>query len=508
MTGEQRLRIRTPPPEKGSRDRPAGKPREDGSLARGVIVRFLALGAGFTRTLLFLPVISRVYGPLDYGIWSQTMITLDLLAPVLMLRLENAAARFLSSLSTPRREQEFVGMLVLIWAVLAAFSAVLLVAGDFVAGVLFGGKEYSTYVAPLALLLCSRVTWVFLLSYFRARQRHGLYTLLEVATLTGGIGVALGFALTGTELRIVMISMALVELGASCAVLGGLWICARTILRPRFAPVMRYLRYSVPLIPNRLASWVIQSSDRLVILHFLGLGAVARYAAAYTLGKMLMMLVQPIGFVLLPRLAGMWDRGNRGGATRTMESALRYFLIVSFPAVLGLTHLARRILGLLSGGTLVPSEWVVLFVAVGILLGATSRFFTMVMQLAQRTGRLPLIIGAAAAVNLLLNLLLVPHIGILAAAISTFVAYLLQLAALVWYTRGVAALRLGLAAFVKIAVASAVMFAVLFLIQWPGVLGLALEIGCGILAYLATLLAVRGIDPSDMDRLKRLFRSS
>jgi len=67
------------------------------------------------KGLFVLPVIAKILGATKYGIWSQVMVTISLLSPILTLRLEMASVRYLAAKGEKEVRGEFFSMLGMIW---------------------------------------------------------------------------------------------------------------------------------------------------------------------------------------------------------------------------------------------------------------------------------------------------------------------------------------------------------------------------------------------------------
>ena len=114
-----------------------------------------------------------------------------------------------------------------------------------------------------------------------------------------------------------------------------------------------------------------------------------------------------------------------------------------------------------AGAAIIP--WVIGGVALQGLFPVASAG----LQIQKRSGRILLAILSAAGLNVLLNLLLIPSLGIEGAAIATLLAYGLMTALAAWMGRGTVPVRpeyRRIAVFVAMA---ALMYGVLMQIQFP-----------------------------------------
>ena len=115
---------------------------------------------------------------------------------------------------------------------------------------------------------------------------------------------------------------------------------------PRFTYIREYLQFSLPLTPNTLVRWVTESSDRYLVTYFLGLESVGIYSAACSFGNLIQLFVSPLQLILFPELSKLYDENRIDEIVIYMSHSLRYFLLISIPAVFGLSALAKPLLSI------------------------------------------------------------------------------------------------------------------------------------------------------------------
>ena len=110
-----------------------------------------------------------------------------------------------------------------------------------------------------------------------------------------------------------------------------------------------------------------------------------------------------------------------------MSHSLRYFLLITIPAVFGLSALAKPLLGIFTTEDFLSGWFVIPIIAFSGLLAGIFQIFVNIMFLVKKTKSTTYINIVAAASNVLLNLLLIPSIGIVGAALSTLISYFLMI---------------------------------------------------------------------------------
>jgi O-antigen/teichoic acid export membrane protein len=111
-----------------------------------------------------------------------------------------------------------------------------------------------------------------------------------------------------------------------------------------------------------------------------------------------------------------------------MSHSLRYFLLISIPAVFGLSALAKPLLSVLTTEDFLSGWLVIPVIALSGLLAGVVQIFINTLFIVKKTKAQTYINLAGAVSNTLINLFLIPSVGIVGAALSTLFAYFLMAA--------------------------------------------------------------------------------
>ncbi len=254
----------------------------------------------------------------------------------------------------------------------------------------------------------------------RQRERTGLFALVgaaEALLLAGGVAV---FLLRGEGLEGVMkgyaLSAAVVALPLTAALL---WRVER---RVRWALVGPMLAFGAPLIASGAAGRFLNLGDRYLLLFFLGAEATAPYEWAARFGGVVnTFLVQ--SFMMAFTVLGMKALDDTGSPDLHRQ-AFRHFSALAGWVVLGLGLFVADVSRALTDvPAYIDTEGLVVLVAGGFAFYGLYYVVVNVLYAAGRTKAVALAVGGAALLNLALNLVLIPTMGIAGAAVATLVAY-------------------------------------------------------------------------------------
>jgi O-antigen/teichoic acid export membrane protein len=226
------------------------------------------------------------------------------------------------------------------------------------------------------------------------------------------------------------------------------------------------LRYGLPMIAFELAGIVLFLGDRFVIDALLGPGPLGLYVAAYSLcGIASTLLVESLQRAFLPALMQRWTDAGVTGAQALVSRMLCDYLMAACGVWVFYSVVGADLLALLASEKYRSAAPVLPWVMAGVLVGGLVPYFSAGLHLEKRGSALSALLVAGAVVNLGLNALLIPRLGLVGAALATFVANLVMALAALWLGR--ATLRLQVSWSQLFRALAPALAAALLLAAWP-----------------------------------------
>ena len=244
-------------------------------------------------------------------------------------------------------------------------------------------------------------------------------------------------ATTAVAMRVASIAVALAAL-AFAARSSGL-----AIPRPRLhAPTVRLLlAYGLPYAAYSIVQNFSNRFDYILLRLFGSASAVGVYSIAVGQGELLWILPTAVGFVLFPRIASFVRADPERAAVETAK-LLRWSVLLTAAGAVVLALLARPLTRIVYGTPFLAAVEPLRILLVGIV---ASSFLQVLSSLLLGSGRLRLLIQTTAvgfALNLSLNVALIPRFGMNGAAVSSGISYTVTGLLLAFATRrAVPALR-------------------------------------------------------------------
>jgi O-antigen/teichoic acid export membrane protein len=385
------------------------------------LVLAIQMSAGF----IVVPLVTRLLSARGYGEVAAGLVVFSTLSIIAAAGMPEAASRaFFQSEEGPRHARQLVMATVLL-ALGAAVIADL-------TGPLWSPLFNLQFSGVLRLAVWSAAGAAVLLavqSLLRASDRPWSFLLVALLASVGGQGLGVILLMSGNGSPASY--MAGLTIGTGGAALLGVILtgAARTSL-PNRAQARRALALGLPLVPHSLATFLLVSADRVAISRILGLGAVGRYQVAYAIGGFGVSMITALNQAWLPLLLGA-EREQRWEILRSTSRAVHRIAALIAAAIALATPAGLLVAAPASygRGELVAVSAVVAF---SIVPYATSCTYFHAIFLEGRTKMMAVAAPLAVAVNLAVNIALLPVTGLVGAAIATVVSYAFLAAFSAW----------------------------------------------------------------------------
>jgi O-antigen/teichoic acid export membrane protein len=474
-------------------------------FGRGVALSGVVWALVMAQGIILVPVLTKTIALPDYGIWSQVSVAVEWLTVASLLGLDSALVWLLPTKKAKEDiRQEFLSSLGSTVLTAVALAGLLFLLADPLARLFLGGQSASPFVRAVAFAVIVTAANRLCIAYFRAFRQVAKYSILILMETYGQIFLTFWFVLSGYGLWGAI--YALLTIRFSVLIIA-FWLIVREVglAMPRFSSLPPYLALGLPVVPAVFFLWMINVFSRYTLGFFLGPRFVGIYSAAYGGGMLTTVFFVPVLFLLAPSISALWKEGKVEEIKKVLRYSIKYALLLTIPMVFGLSILAKPLLALMATPDYVGGAILLPFIGVAQVAWTLSGVAEAVIGLVRRTWVFPLVYGFCALFNLILNVLLIPQIGILGAAISMLIAYL----TLPVMTFAISSRHLlppvDISAVAKSIAASFVMSLVIWRLRPGAPIELVFSIMLGATTYFVVLLLLRGFRESEIRFFKQMI---
>ncbi|WP_254861851.1 oligosaccharide flippase family protein [Halovivax gelatinilyticus] len=382
-----------------------------------------------TNGLLVVALASYLLGPDEYGLLFLVLSILVVAQVFADLGVSRSAARYVSEYkeTDPGQVPHIVRVsLAFRVMMLAVVCLAVVLARPWIAAVLDEPALASLLVVGVCYLAFKSLTayHVGLFQGFSRLEYSAAVGIVDnVGRLVFVVGfVALGFGVVGALAGYVVGAVLATALGLAILY----WKCYRPCERAeRAEPGLkrRILEYSVPLTASESANVVDRRVDILLVGFFLTPAAVGFYTLAKQITEFVEAPAGSVGFALSPAYGEEKARDRLDHAARIYETSFSYVLLLYVPAAVGMVLLAEPGITIVFGDEYAGAVPVLQILSLFVLFKAINSITTQSIDYLGRARTRAIVKGITAAGNVALNIVLIPTMGLVGAAIATVVTF-------------------------------------------------------------------------------------
>ena len=470
-------------------------------LGKEAAIYGLSSVLGRFLNFLLVPLYTNYLLKAEYGVIATLYSYVGFAAIIYGFGLDAAYMRYVSSMEIGDRKQNFSTPFVSHIATSLCLSLPLLVLADPLALAIGLEPGQSILVQYAAGILLFDTLAIIPFASLRMSNRAMTFATIKIFHILLTIALNL-VLLLGLGMKAEGVLLA--NLGASAVAFVVLLRVVVPAFTLRFSvPLYReLLKFGLPYIPAGLAGIALQVIDRPILKALTDDATVGVYQANYRLGIFMMLVVGMFDYAWRPFfLAHANDPDAKSLFSRVFTYfctlALGLFLLVSF----FVDDLVR--IQLFGRYFIHPDYWVGLSIVPWVLLayifnGAYLNFVIGV-YLQKRTKFIPYVTGAGALVNIGVNLLLIPTLGMMGAAYATLAAYMVIAVGIYFASQRFYPIAYEWGKVVRLAIVSAGLFS-LFLILHPvaGEFPDMLIKGALAVSFFVLAVVVRAVEPHEL----------
>jgi O-antigen/teichoic acid export membrane protein len=417
-------------------------------------------------SLISMPILTRLLSKAEYGLVNLIFASVTILTVVGGLGLGEATVRFYGE----RRKEGPRALRAVCDTMVGGSLAVGLIAAA--ATALLATRltdhlppNYARCLGLGSLLVLIRIVSGVLYQIYRAQERAVAYAAILVVARYSTMACAIALLLLSERTAFAVLAATVVVEAAAVVVRFADLAARATVSRPRLSRsiIPRAISYGAPLAVAGAAHLFLNYGDRLVIERVLGLDAVATYSVPYDIAERLCdALLVPAQLAVVPIIFRLWAEDGRRATVEFVSRVLSYMIAILIPVAALYLVFSREIIVLLASAKYEESAALTPYLLPGVLLGSMNFIFVVGQTIQKNTARLALNVSAVAVLNVALNLLLIPRLHLVGAAVATTIAYAALVGANYAQSRSVVQLRLDGPVIRKAFLAAIVMIALVY----------------------------------------------
>jgi O-antigen/teichoic acid export membrane protein len=397
------------------------------SLSKQTFIYGTSTIIGRFLNFILVPFYTNVFPPADYGVVSVIFAYIAFLNIFYSLGFESGYFKFASTLEVGNEKQNFSIPFFTIFANGFILSSLMYLSSGSIASIV--GLQGNNEVIPkyAAVIIFFDAIALVPFAYLRLKNKAKIFAAIKLINIS--VNIALNFIL------ILVFKFGLVAIFVSnlfASVITFLFLLPFVIKMLSFdfnrQLFSELAKFSLPYLPAGLAAIIVQVIDKPVLQYLTNIANVGIYNANYKLGIFMMLIVSMFEYAWRPFFL---NNANEPDAKRLFSNVMTAFLGFSSIVMIILSFFIQDIIkiplpyhGYLIGAKYWSGVYIVPVILFGYLLYGLYVILMAGIYIEKKTRYLPFITGLAALVNVVGNFIMIPLIGIMGAALATFLSYL------------------------------------------------------------------------------------
>lgn len=276
------------------------------------------------------------------------------------------------------------------------------------------------------------------------------------------------------------------------------WTYLRKLI---FFPVLRTINLKQHILPSlslfvpQMATQIYLVLNKTMLGVIVGVTSAGYYENSDKIVKVILAIVTATGTVMLPRVANTFAKGNHEQVNNYLYSSFDFVSSISFPMAFGLAAIAPKFSVWFMGedfaitGRLIPIlASIIIFIAWSNVLG------TQYLLPTNKTQYYTISVSIGAVSNILLNILLIPLLGVLGAVVATSASEMVVTIVQIYYVKRFVNLKNIFYQKWKYLIASIVMYLLISFIHQRmegNVVNFGIQIILGIIVYVLIGITIK-----------------
>ncbi|MAE43271.1 hypothetical protein CMO93_05850 [Candidatus Woesearchaeota archaeon] len=372
----------------------------------------------------------------EFGLFYAVFAFLGLIGIFKSLGFDKALVKFIPEF-IHKKEKDFIkSSIIYVTIIQLITNSIIIIAvylfSDFLASHFFNNPQAGIVLRLMAIAFFID-SFVFVLKFaFQGFKKMAYFSgldlirmLLIVAIIF--IGLKLNYGLLSPIVAYIVVPFILMIIFG--------WILIKNVFPEFFASkfivdkilLKKIAHYSIFILATTVGVVILGYTDIIMLTYFSGLTSVALYSVALPTAKVLLYFPRAINSILFPLTSELWAKKKEKILVEGMRALYKYSFIIMIPLVFMMFSFADLIINVFFGKDYILATNTMKILSIGMIFatvnGICSEFFSGIgkPQIYSK------IVYYAAIFNVIANLILIPILGIIGAAITTSLSYFIMM---------------------------------------------------------------------------------
>lgn len=381
------------------------------------LFRMISMSASFFTTWY----ISTVYGESILGRFSLALTVLQIIFLFFALGLPNAFLAFTGMFNEDKLKKGFlIKATKIVLSVSIVPVLITFLGADIIANQIFEKEALSIYFKIVAFAVPFMILHEIICYYFISISKHVIYGMLLFIVPNGLFAL---FLVATTYLNLPEYYTFLdYVLAISSTVLIGFFVAfykCRKFDLPNLSS-KEILRKSFPMMVGTMFLLLLNWTDILMLGKMETEANIGIYNTAFKIGYLALFFIASMNVVVMPKISELFHQDKVIEMKKIINRATQVVILLTVPLALGIMFFSKEILGLYGDGFILGSTSLI-YITIGALFNAMTGNVDQILNLTNNQKKVRNVFFLGFVFNVLLNLILIPKLGIEGAALSSLI---------------------------------------------------------------------------------------
>lgn len=386
-------------------------------LVKDVVIYGITGGLSKSLMILLLPVYTRYFIPEEYGVIDLVTTIIMFITIMSMLQMEAAIGRYFYE--TKDKNENCRNLSTAFWTIMGCSMVLIILLTIFAkpcANLLFRDDSYSgLFFIAAAILLVSNI-YAFLTAVMRYIKKPIIYGIFSLVQISLTLGASILFVVE-MEIGIEGVFYGQLVGFSAAATLMLAYSFSRKILGFYWDKdtIVRYLKFSLPLIPGMVSGWANNYINRFVMLSYLTLTEIGLFTVAFRVASVFRLFEDALKMAWGPFVYESLQKENHKELFKTVFSLS---VVLVFTIVMVLSLFANEIFILFATDQYRPAIHVMLILFLSLGLNSLVQIVLIGPVITKKTYYNSILQFVSLVVNVVSLFILVPKYGLIGVPIS------------------------------------------------------------------------------------------
>jgi len=375
--------------------------------------------------ILLIPLYTSVIVTEIFGIYSILEVTMQFLLGIFHLGIPDSMFRWFNLEEKKNKSGVilFSGFM-LVFVMTSLLLVVLLLFGNFLSTLFFDTVEYSGCFYLIGIIVLMNLLNLIGLTLLRVNNKSFLFILVSISKLIFQLSTTIYFV---AYLKMSVFGIFLGQIIGEGVILIIIfpYILKNFVYKIDIKETKTMIKFGFPLVFSGVSNRILNMGDRYVLAYLTDLGTVGIYSLGYKFANLIdTIFINALRSAFLPQA---WKKLREGNAKDYYSKLLTYYVFIIFWIALGISVFAKEIIMLFARN---ESYWsasiIVPMAAFAIGIKGIFVIVKMGMQFKFKTKYIAYIVMGSAFLNILLNFIFIPYLGMVGAALATVFSFVIM----------------------------------------------------------------------------------